>query len=146
MQCACQFGCYYITIPYRSHPLRYFKDVYKPASVAQRLWLKGRGNLFTIGHRCATALRPVCAIIYNRLISKTDPFPRILIYENHRPYYQQTILVYFKLNIKKVSQNQMLGMKIGSKEAVRLSYQAIISSLSERNQDPLSYMQILADS
>lgn len=60
-------------------PLRYFKDVYKPASRAQRLWLKGLRNLFRIGHRCAAALRPECALIYNLLISKTDPFPGYLL-------------------------------------------------------------------
>ena len=77
----------YITIPYHSHPLHYFKHVDNPARTVQRLWLKGCGNLSTIGHRCATALRPECALIYNLLISDTDPFPRMPIYENHRPYY-----------------------------------------------------------
>lgn len=79
MWCACQSGCYYNTTPYHFYPLHYFKDVYKPARTVQRLWRKGRGNLFTIGHRCATySLGPECALIYNLLISKTDPSPGYL--------------------------------------------------------------------
>lgn len=64
MRCACQSGCYYICVPHPSHPLRYFKDVYKPAGTAQRLWLKGWRNSFGGGHRCAMALRPECALLY----------------------------------------------------------------------------------
>ena len=56
----CQSDCYYITIPNLSHPLRFFKDVYKPASRESWLWLKGGENLFRIGHRCAMASKPMC--------------------------------------------------------------------------------------
>ena len=53
-------GCCCSTIPNLSHPLRYFKYVYKPASIASRLWLKGSENLFRIGHRWAKASKPMC--------------------------------------------------------------------------------------
>ena len=86
MQRVCQSGCYYITIPNLSHPLGYFKCVYKLACLASRLWLKGGENLFRIGHRCAKASKPMC-ISFITSISKTDRFWEISIHENHRLYY-----------------------------------------------------------
>lgn len=127
MWCVCQSCCYYITIPNPSHPLRYFKDVYKPASIAQRLWLKGCGNLLRIGHRCGL------------LISKTDPFPEIPIHENHRPYYQQAILVYFKLRIRKY---QKSSVRHEDWQRVSLSYSAVNFIIRKESGPSLLYADI----
>lgn len=78
MWCACQSGCCYNTTPYHSYPLRYFKDVYKPARAVQRLWRKGRGNLFTIANRCATALGLSVPSSITYLFLKLTLFPGYL--------------------------------------------------------------------